>query len=402
MAGLLLAIIYLCFVSLGLPDSLLGSGWPVMQIDLGVASSAMGIVTMIISLGTIVASLFSDKLTARLGTWAVTAVSILLTALGLLGFAFSKHFWMLCIFAIPYGLGAGAIDASLNNYVALHYTGRHMSWLHCFWGVGAIVSPYVMSFCLANQYGWDTGYLSISITQFVILAVMLASFPLWKKKGNVQMTEEEISAKLTFKQKFKINGVVFLLLAFLCYCAYEATLMTWTSSYLVLAKGMSEERAAAFASLFFIGITAGRFVAGFVTNKLGDKRLIRIGIAIVTLGLILLFVPTANVNVSLAGFIIIGLGCAPIYPSIIHSTPYNFGKQNSQAIIGLEMAFAYVGSTFAPPLYGLLSTYVNAKALPIYLAVFVIAFVVLIEVVNKKAKQNNTIKTQEYVRDLQA
>ena len=340
MYSFLLALIYLAFISLGLPDSLLGSGWPVMHLELGVPISYMGIISMVISGGTIASSLMSDRLNRRLGTRIVTVLSIFLTVLALFGFSFSSRFWMIIIFAVPYGLGAGAIDAALNNYVALHYKAKHMSWLHSFWGVGTIVSPFIMGYALTNKT-WNSGCRIVGA--------------------------------------LKIKGVPFLLTGFFAYCAAETTAMQWASTYFVEVKGISAERAATFASLFYIGITVGRFISGFITDKLGDRRMIIIGTSILICGVCCLFVPMNSYFLAAAAFVVIGLGCAPIYPCIIHSTPNNFGAENSGAIIGIQMASAYVGSTFIPPLFGLLGNAVSFKIMPFYLIFFFVLMITMIE-----------------------
>ena len=278
MASLLLALIYLAFISLGLPDSLLGSGWPVIHLELNVPVSYMGIVTMIISGGTIISSLLADRLIHKFGTAAVTVVSVFLTAVALVGFSFCTKFWMLLVLGIPYGLGAGAIDAALNNYVALHYSSRHMSWLHCFWGVGTIVSPFVMSYALTNAT-WNDGYLIVGILQSVIGVVLLATLPVWKKTGHEGLQATEQKAIGLFGA-LKIKGVPFLLLGFLCYCAAESTAMNWASTFFVEVKHIPEAQAAQFASLFYIGMTVGRFLSGFIAGKLGDRRLILLGACI--------------------------------------------------------------------------------------------------------------------------
>ena len=377
MASLLLAVIYLAFISLGLPDSLLGAGWPVMHGFFGVPLSYGGVVSMVISLGTVTSSLLSKRLTRRFGAKHVTVVSVALTALALLGFSTATRFWMLCLWAIPYGLGAGSIDAALNNYVALHYTSRHMSWLHCFWGVGTIVSPYIMSVALTRAT-WQAGYRTVGLIQIAITAVLVLTLPLWKVHESVDRSEKS-SKVLGLTGSLKIRGVIQLLLGFCSYCALESTCMLWTVSYLIATRGVSPERAAAFASLFFIGITLGRFLAGFISNRLGDRRMIRLGTGILFLGVALLLIHGLPEAVALTGCVIIGLGCAPIYPSIIHATPSNFGPENSQAIIGVQMASAYVGSTFAPPLFGFLSARLGLGLFPFYVAVFGLLMIAMAE-----------------------
>lgn len=392
MYSLLLAIIYIAFISLGLPDSLLGSAWPVMHEGLGVPVSYAGAVTMIIAGGTIISSLSSDRLTRKFGTGLVTAVSVLMTALALFGFSVSGEFWMLCLWAIPYGLGAGAVDAALNNYVALHYASRHMSWLHCFWGVGASISPYIMSFALAGGHGWSSGYRYVSIIQIVLSVCLFASLPLWKQ-SHTQKTEEKVEARaLSFGQMLKIPGVVSVLILFFGYCALEQTTGLWASSYLVDYRDVSAETAAQFASLFFLGVTFGRFLCGFVADRLGDRTLIRVGILTAAVGVVLVLLPVQADLSALAGLIIIGFGCAPIYPSIIHATPFNFGKENSQAIIGIQMASAYVGATFMPPLFGVVASYAGIWLYPLYLMVFAVLMLILSESLNRTIDRNKKQK----------
>ena len=381
--SLLLIIIYLAFISLGLPDSLLGSAWPVMYEQLNVPMSYAGIVTMIIAGGTIVSSLLSDKLTRKLGAGFVTAISVMMTAAALFGFSVSGSFILLCLWAVPYGLGAGAVDAALNNYVALHYASRHMSWLHCFWGVGAAISPYIMSYCLTGGYGWNNGYRSVSIIQIVLTTILFASLPLWKKNKPAKGSLQTSAAPLSLPQAVKIKGVKLVLLTFFGYCALESTTGLWASSYLVKFRGIDSETAAKFASLFFLGITFGRFLCGFIVDKFGDKSLIRFGIIIIVFGVALVAIPIKSDITALAGLVIIGLGCAPIYPSVIHATPSNFGAENSQAIIGIQMASAYAGSTFMPPLFGVIADKINIGLFPVYLIFFAALMLIMSELLNK-------------------
>jgi fucose permease len=381
--SLLLVIIYLAFISLGLPDSLLGAGWPVMQAELNVPLSYAGIVTMIIAGGTIISSLFSDRLTKKLGAGLVTAISVMLTALALIGFSVSNRFYMLCLWAIPYGLGAGAIDAALNNYVALHYSSRHMSWLHCFWGVGATISPYIMGYFLTGgRLDWPLGYRTVGFIQIGLTVILFASLPIWKRNGIVAGKEK--TPPIGLAKTLKVKGVPYVLVAFLAYCGMEQTASIWASSYLVVYHGTDAETAARFASLFFIGMTVGRFLNGFAAGKLSDKQLIRIGMIISLSGVILMGIPVGTNVTALIGLVIVGLGCAPVYPSIIHATPYNFGKEYSQAIVGVEMAFAYIGSTFLPPLFGVIAEKINIGLYPVYLLFFGIIVLIMSEVLNKK------------------
>lgn len=382
MYSILLAIIYAAFISLGLPDSLIGSGWPAMYGELGVPLSFAGILTMIIAGGTIVSSLFSEKLIKKLGVGLVTAVSVLLTAGALLGFSLSRSFGLLCLLAVPYGLGAGAIDAALNNYVALHYSSRHMNWLHCCWGIGASISPYIMSHCLTGGLGWSAGYRSVSVIQFALTLLIFLSLPLWKaSKGEEE--KEQSGQSVGIAASLKIKGVKYMLLTFFSYCALESTAGLWTSSYLISVRGVALETAAQFSSLFFLGITAGRFLSGFVSNRLGDKRIIRTGILTILFGIALLLLPIKADGFALGGLLVIGLGCAPIYPAVIHSTPQNFGKENSQSIIGIQMASAYLGSTFMPPLMGLLAERITIALFPPYLCLFAVLMLVMSERLNR-------------------
>lgn len=385
MYSLLLALIYLAFISLGLPDSLLGAGWPVMHGELGVPVSYMGIVSMVVSGGTIVSSLMSDRLTRKFGTRIVTVVSVFLTAAALFGFSFSDRFWMLIVFSVPYGLGAGAIDAALNNYIALHYSARHMSWLHCFWGVGTIVSPFIMSYALTSST-WNDGYRIVGYVQLGIAALLALTLPVWKVNKKQDVVQQK---SIGLIGALKIKGVPLILIGFFAYCAAEATAMQWASTYFVEVKHITEEQAAQFGSLFYIGITVGRFLSGFVSGKIGDRRMIVIGAAVLILGIIFLFIPTDVTELSLAGFVIIGFGCAPIYPSIIHSTPANFGAENSGAIIGIQMASAYVGSTFVPPLFGLLGRVLGFSILPAYLLIFVALMLLMTQLTFRVAKRGS-------------
>lgn len=390
MTQLLLAIIYLAFISLGLPDSLLGSAWPTMYIQFGVPISYAGIISMIIAGGTIISSLQSDRLTKWLGTGKVTAISVATTAVALLGFSFTHSFRVLCLWAIPYGLGAGSVDASLNNYVALHYKSRHMSWLHCMWGVGATAGPYIMGIALSAGHGWNMGYRYIGIIQMILTAVLIFSLPLWKGRTEEAEVEElqtdpaENAKKvLSVREILKITGAKEVMICFFCYCALEQTTGLWASSYLSLHKGIPAETAAAFASLFFIGITVGRAISGFVTMKLNDIQMIRLGQGIIVAGIVAMILPGSNI-LAMAGLILIGLGCAPIYPCVIHSTPAHFGADKSQAIIGVQMAFAYIGTMLMPPLFGLIARGISVALLPFYLFVILVVMIIMHELLTKK------------------
>lgn len=390
MTSLLIGIIYLAFISLGLPDAILGGSWPTMYQEFGVPVSFAGIITIIISLGTIISSLMSDRMTYKLGTGKVTAISVAMTAIALFGFSISGSFIELCLWAIPYGLGAGGVDASLNNYVAVHYSSRIMSWLHCMWGLGAMTGPYILSFVLTGGGTWNTGYTVVALIQAVLTVILVVSLPLWKKRETVvDETGEEVPAKaLSLKEVFAIKGAKDIMLAFFCYCAVEQTAGLWASSYMVLHKGVTEAVAASYASMFYIGITLGRFVSGFITAILNDKQMIRLGMAILAVGVGILFLPLSEYY-ALAGFILIGIGCAPIYPCIIHSTPEIFGADKSQAIVGVQMASAYVGTLLMPSLFGVIANHISVALLPIYLLVILVVMIVMYErLVRKIAVEN--------------
>ena len=327
---------------------------------------------MIIAAGTIVSSLQSSRLTARFGTGRVTAFSVLLTAAALLGFSISRSYLELCLWAVPYGLGAGCVDASLNNYVALHYASRHMSWLHCMWGVGASLGPAILGLALSGGQSWSMGYRSIAALQILLTAVLFLSLPLW---GRAPSTGDQdgpspapAARALSLPQIVRIPGAKKVMLTFYCYCALEQTTGLWASSYLTLYKGVPAETAASYASMFFIGITAGRALNGFAAMKLNDVQMVRMGELIIACGVVVMFLPL-GAGVSLAGLVIIGLGCAPVYPCLIHATPEHFGADRSQAVIGIQMACAYVGTSLMPPLFGLIAGHITVALLPVYLLV---------------------------------
>ena len=380
MASFLLAIIYISFISLGLPDALLGGAWPTMQKEFDVPVSYAGIISMIICFGTIVSSLLCDRMTKRFGTGKVTAMSVALTAAALFGFSLSSSFPMLCIIAIPYGLGAGGVDASINNYAAIHYASRHMSWLHCMWGIGASTGPYLLAAAMTKG-SWNLGYRWVAILQIVLTAVLFLTLPLWKE----EKSSGEISEKtkpLSIKEIFAIPGAKEVMAAFFCYCALESTAGLWASSYLVLEHGVSEETAAALATLFYTGITVGRGISGFVTYKLSDKNMIRLGQIIIAAGILLIILPFGE-KTAMAGIVLVGLGCAPIYPCVIHSTPAHFGVDKSQAIVGVQMACAYIGSCFMPPLFGILANNVSVALFAPYMALILVVMIVAMERLNR-------------------
>jgi fucose permease len=401
--NLLLAVIYMAFISLGLPDSLLGAAWPSMRPQMGVPLSWVGGISMIISAGTIISALLSDRMTLRFGTGKLTAVSVGLTAVALFGFSVAPNYWVLALIAIPYGLGAGGVDAALNNYVAIHYASRHMSWLHCMWGIGASVGPYIMGFALSNGQGWSWGYRYISIIQIVLTVIIVFSLPLWKERQGGSVTagttqdknvsdtaangekNETVAVKpLGIRGVLAIRGAKEILVMFFCYCAIETTSGLWASSYMVDHDGISKVTAASLASLFYLGITAGRALSGFMTIKFDDPTMIRIGQAVLGIGVLIMILPMSGHIATVVGLVLIGLGCAPIYPCVIHSTPFYFGVERSQAIVGVQMACAYAGSLAMPPLFGLLAQHISIALYPWYLLVLLALMVAMHEILRHK------------------
>lgn len=385
MLNLLLAVIYLAFISLGLPDALLGAAWPTMYKEFDVPVSYAGVITMIIAAGTIISSLFSDRITKKFGAGKVTAVSVAITAAAMLGFSVSTSIVPLFLIALPYGLGAGSVDAALNNYVALNYESRHMSWLHCMWAVGATTGPYIMGIALTGGMHWNGAYLIIGSIQVVLSAIIFLSLPLWKKANGSSQSQSAQEKPVPLKEVVKIKGAKEVMLCFFCYCALEQTVMVWTSTYLNLWRDISAENAASFAGMFFIGITVGRAISGFVTMKLNDTQMIRLGEVIIALGLVMVLIPIEIL--CLAGFVMIGLGCAPIYPSIIHSTPEHFGADKSQAVIGIQMASAYVGTLLMPPVFGFIANHTTPGVFPFYLTAILVIMFIMHERLVKKTKK---------------
>lgn len=379
MFSLLLALIYVSFISLGLPDSLLGSAWPQMQESLGVSLSLGGVISFLITASTILSSLMSHQVIQRFGTGAVTMCSVALTALALFGFSLSNSFFALCLWAIPYGLGAGSVDAALNNFVALHCKAKHMSWLHCFWGIGATGGPYIMGLCLSRGIGWQAGYRTISFLQMALTLILLLSLPLWKKQELPLSGGETVRPQTPqWGKLLKRPGVKAALTAFFFYSALELTTGLWGSSYMVAVRGISPETAAKWISLFYLGITAGRFFSGFLTLRFSDDAMVRLGEGTAIVGIILMLLPLHNLFLCL-GLILTGLGCAPIYPSLLHATPQRFGKSLSQSLMGTQMAISYLGSTTMPPVSGFLSEKISMGLYPILLLVFALCMTILTE-----------------------
>lgn len=379
MFSLLLALIYVSFISLGLPDSLLGSAWPQMQENLGVSLSLGGVISFLITASTILSSLMSHRVIQRFGTGGVTMCSVALTALALLGFSLSNSFFALCLWAIPYGLGAGSVDAALNNFVALHCKAKHMSWLHCFWGIGATGGPYIMGLCLSRGMGWQAGYRTISFLQMALTLILLLSLPLWKKQELPISGGETVRPQTPqWGKLLKRPGVKAALTAFFFYSALELTTGLWGSSYMVAVRGISAETAAKWISLFYLGITAGRFFSGFLTLRFSDDAMVRLGEGTAIVGILLILLPLHNLFLCL-GLILTGLGCAPIYPSLLHATPQRFGKSLSQSLMGTQMAISYLGSTTMPPVSGFLSEKISMGLYPVLLLVFALSMTVLTE-----------------------
>ncbi len=381
MLTLLLVIIYIAFISLGLPDSLLGTAWPAAYGELGVAVSMAGFLSAVISCGTIISSLLSSRIIRRFGTGITTTVSVAMTAAALFGISLSNSFWIMFLFAIPLGLGAGSVDAALNNFVALHYKARHMNWLHSFWGVGASAGPVIMSFFLTRG-SWRSGYSAIGWIQIALVVILIASLPLWKLVSTGAQTSKGSGKAYSITELIKIKGAKPALVTFFCYCSVEATAGLWGSSFLVFSRGISPETAASWVSLYYFGITFGRFMSGFLTMRINNKKLIRMGLGLIVLGILLIMVPTVDF-ILLCGFFMIGLGCAPIFPSLLHDTPENFGAEMSQSMMGLQMASAYIGITVMPPLFGLLGQHISMSLMPVYLMVIAIVMIVMVERLNR-------------------
>ena len=388
---LLLLVIYLAFISLGLPDSLLGSAWPVMYEGLGVPVDYAGLISMIVAAGTVVSSLFSGMVIQRFGVAAVTASSVGMTALALMGFSISGDFLYLCLLAIPLGLGAGSVDAALNNYVALHYEARHMNWLHSFWGVGAAIGPLIMASYLAKGDSWSNGYETVAWIQLGLVAVLILSLPLWIKNNQDQAESSDQSSPGLFEMLLTLPGLKQALVVFFCYCTIEATFGLWGASFLVFEKGFEADQAARLTSLYFLGITIGRFFSGFLTAHFSNKQLVYLGQGVIGLGLVLLFLPFSGTIIP--GFLLVGLGCAPIFPSLLHETPANFGEKNSQSIMGMQMASAYVGITLMPFLFGKIAFFTGYEFLLGFLGLFLILIFSMTRQMNQKVAHSKTTKS---------
>ncbi|MNO41259.1 Glucose/mannose transporter GlcP [compost metagenome] len=398
MATFFLIIIYLAFISLGLPDSLLGSAWPVMRMDLNASLGTAGILSMVIAVGTIVSSLMSGVILKRFGTGKVTLISCIMTAVALLGFAGSPSLVWLIIAAIPLGLGAGSVDAGLNSYVATHYKAHHMSWLHCFWGVGATLGPIIMGSFISGEGLWRQGYLTVAYIQLSLVIILFVTLPLWDRvaggKNNLkadsdhEFNDPELEHIAENTKPWKLRGVKLAMLTFLFYSAIETSMGLWGSSFLVNIKDIPASTAATWVSFFYLGITFGRMVTGFITFRMSNKKLIRYGQLIALIGTVLLVFPLPTI-VSLIGFMIIGLGLAPIFPCMLHETPVRFGKKHAQSIMGFQMATAYTGTTLVPPFIGLLASNFTLGIFPAMIVIFAIVMLLCTEKLNQYATKVN-------------
>lgn len=390
---ILLMIIYLAFISLGLPDSLLGVSWPAMQIEWGMPLDAAGLVAMLVTGSTILSSFLSGYLIKKFGTGKITFISCIITGAALLGISYAPSYYWLLLLAFPLGLGGGSVDTALNNYVALHYKAHHMNWLHSFWGVGATLGPLVMAQTILRTSSWRLGYRSIGCFQLVLAIILLLSLPLWNKHKIISKPIEDMPTKVENTKKikiFKIKGVKYALLTFLFYCATELSIGLWGSSYLIQVKNLSIEKAASLVAMFYAGITLGRFISGFISFRLTNIQMIRWGIRIAFMGTLLLLLPLHNF-ILIAAFIAIGLGLSPIFPSMIHETPSRFGKEHSQVIIGYQMAFAYIGGAFLPPLFGVIVKNTSIFIFPFYLLLCILLIFFCSERLVKLTKRKKVI-----------
>ena len=370
MATALLIIIYIAFIGLGIPDSLFGTAWPAIYSEFELPISFGSFATIIISCGTVLSSVISSKIISRLGTNKVSAYSTLLTALALLGFSFAPNLWVMCFWAIILGIGAGAIDVALNNYVAIHYSATHMSFLHCFYGVGVSVSPYILSLVIAGNFGWRGGYRIAFAIQLIITLLLFLSLPLWRKAhGGENESEENTHKDLSFGSVLKIPGVKMMCSLFIASCAIECTCGGWGSTFLVEYKHLPAEKAAQIIMIYYIGMTLGRFLSGVLAAKLHSWKIIKLGQIVLGLALLLLILP-GGVHLCALGMFLIGLGNGPLFPNFNYLTPENFGSDISQSVIGIQMASAYIGIMVAPAVCGLLGQVFGMVIFPFYLILF--------------------------------
>ncbi len=386
MTVLLLALIYLAFISLGLPDAVLGSAWPIISNEINTSVSNMGILTIIISAGTIISSLNASKFIAKFKVHKIVTASILTTAFALFGFSISRHFWQLVLFSIPYGLGAGCVDAVLNNYAAINLKSIHINWLHCMWGVGASLGPYIMGLVLTSSYSYSFGYLILVFIQLALAFFIFINGKAFNKQNENSNFSETKTKALSIKEALNIKGVFYIMIAFFCFSAIEQTTGMWASSYLVFVKGIEKEIAAGFGAIFYLGIAVGRAFSGILSLKFSDKQLIRAGSVIMVMGVSLLFLPLSDYFTYLS-LLAIGIGSSPVFPAIIHSTPYNFGAENSQSIVGIQMAAAYTGTLTMPALFGVIGRNISFDLYPVFICVFIVLMFLMYEIMLKKIEK---------------
>ncbi len=387
MTTILLVVIYIAFIGLGVPDSLIGSAWPVIHSEMNIPVEAVSILTFTISGCTVLSSMFSAGILNKLGTAKVTAFSTAMTAAALLGFSFAPSFWFMIPLAVILGLGAGAIDSGLNNYVALHFKASHMNFLHCFYGVGVSLSPYLMSQALSNA-GWRGGYRYAFYVQASITLLLIISVPMWKKTSSAKENEEENSVNLTLLQMAKMPEVRQVWIIMLATNAIEYACGVWGSTYLVSEKGFDAKHGALALTVYYVGMSTGRFVSGLLSDKINTWKRIGIGTVILASAIAIMLLPLHGA-VTVIGLFLVGLGNGSIYPNMIHLTPHNFGKDVSQSVMGSQIAFAYIGVMLAPPAVSLISGLFGIKIYPVLLAVlYVIMIIALRSFINRLKKQN--------------
>ena len=397
MATLLLAVIYTAFIGLGIPDSLFGTAWPAIYREFSLPISFASFVTVTTSCGTVFSSLMSSQVIRRFGTARVSAFSTALTAVALLGFSFSGSFWLLILCAIPLGLGAGAIDTALNNYVALHYSATHMSFLHCFYGVGVSLSPYVLSLVISGPQGWRGGYRTAFAMQLVIALLLFLTLPLWKKVQGVRTDgesgEEKINA-LPVRKVLKLPGVKGMCLLFVASVGIEVTAGSWGATFLVESKGVTEDRAAWYVMFYYIGMAVGRFLSGVLAAKLHSWQIIRLGMVVLGVALVVLLLPVPPVW-SAVGLFLVGLGNGPMFPNYNYLAPESFGPEVSQSVIGTQMAFSYIGVMLVPTVFGVLGQVVTVALFPAYLTAFFLVMVVFTVKVRQAISQSKAQREKE-------
>jgi len=384
--GILLPLVYLSFISLGLPDSMLGAVWPAMAAQMGQDLSSLGLVSMLVTLGTVISSLLSSRLIRSLGTGKVMALSVFLTSLVLLLYSFARSYGVLCLLALPLGLGGGSVDAALNGFVARNYKASHMNWLHCMWGVGATISPLIAGASLSGTASWPGAYRTVSILQGILFLVLFFSLPKWlKAEKRDPLAESGPGQHISNAQALRTPGLIIAMGAFACFVGFESVAGVWAASFLQGQKGFDVAAAASLSSMYYFGTMLGRAVSGFIAIKADSRKMIRLGVLLAFLGAVLLALPLPGFF-SLAGFMLLGLGNAPIYPAMIHLTPRRFGIALSQAAMGLQMAAAYTGSTLLPPLTGALVRSASLQAVPWVILTLILAGFLLSQQIDRDVK----------------